>query len=198
MRRSARERHCSGRRDARTEGAGGDSRVSRTGLPPGGALLRTAFSEVCGTDVHLWHGRLSGVPYPIIPGHVTTGTLDKAHGSLKDVTGAVLREGDRLAFFDVHRTCGGVWRAPRIARPRDAHHAAFTASPTPRRRGCSAAGRRRSTSSPESSSRSCRTSSRSRRTSAAAAGCSRRCTSSNAHRFGLATRSSSRARARWG
>ena len=37
-------------------------------LPPGGALLRTAFSEVCGTDVHLWHGRLAGVPYPIIPG----------------------------------------------------------------------------------------------------------------------------------
>lgn len=75
-------------------------------LPPGGALLRTAFSEVCGTDVHLWHGRLSGVPYPIIPGHVTTGTLEKANGLLKDVTGAPLREGDRLAFFDVHRTCG--------------------------------------------------------------------------------------------
>jgi threonine dehydrogenase-like Zn-dependent dehydrogenase len=75
-------------------------------LPVGGALLNTAFSEVCGTDVHLWHGRLSGVPYPIIPGHVTTGTLDKARGELRDVTGAVLREGDRLAFFDVHRTCG--------------------------------------------------------------------------------------------
>jgi len=75
-------------------------------LPPGGALLRTALSEVCGTDVHLWHGRLSGVPYPIIPGHVTTGTLDKIRGGLADVTGAPLREGDRVAFFDVHRTCG--------------------------------------------------------------------------------------------
>lgn len=75
-------------------------------LPVGGALLRTALSEVCGTDVHLWHGRLSGVPYPIIPGHVTTGTLDKVRGGLADVTGAPLREGDRVAFFDVHRTCG--------------------------------------------------------------------------------------------
>ncbi|HXT72170.1 MAG TPA: zinc-binding dehydrogenase [Vicinamibacterales bacterium] len=75
-------------------------------LPVGGALLRTAFSEVCGTDVHLWHGRLSGVPYPIIPGHVTTGTLDKVRGGLRDVTGAELLEGDRIAFFDVHRTCG--------------------------------------------------------------------------------------------
>ena len=75
-------------------------------LPAGGALLRTSFSEVCGTDVHLWHGRLSGVPYPIIPGHVTTGTLDKARGPLRDVLGTPLNEGDRLAFFDVHRTCG--------------------------------------------------------------------------------------------
>lgn len=75
-------------------------------LPPGAALLATAFSEVCGTDVHLWHGRLSGVPYPIIPGHVTTGTLDTVRGPLADVEGRALREGDRVAFFDVHRTCG--------------------------------------------------------------------------------------------
>ncbi|MEZ5317883.1 MAG: zinc-binding dehydrogenase [Vicinamibacterales bacterium] len=75
-------------------------------LPSGGALLRTARSEVCGTDVHLWHGRLSGVPYPIIPGHVTTGTLDAVRGTLNDVEGRPLSEGDRVAFFDVHRTCG--------------------------------------------------------------------------------------------
>ncbi len=75
-------------------------------LPPGGALLRTSVSEVCGTDVHLWHGRLAGVPYPIIPGHVTTGTLDAVRGRLFDVEGRPLGEGDRVAFFDVHRTCG--------------------------------------------------------------------------------------------
>jgi L-iditol 2-dehydrogenase len=46
------------------------------------------------------------VPYPIIPGHVTTGTLDKVRGTLTDTSGAVLGEGDRVAFFDVHRTCG--------------------------------------------------------------------------------------------
>jgi threonine dehydrogenase-like Zn-dependent dehydrogenase len=75
-------------------------------LPEGGAMLRTAMSEVCGTDVHLWHGRLAGVPYPIIPGHVTTGTLDRVRGTLTDAEGRVLHEGDRLVFFDVHRTCG--------------------------------------------------------------------------------------------
>ncbi len=75
-------------------------------LAEGSALLRTALSEVCGTDVHLWHGRLSGVPYPIIPGHVTTGTLDQIRGAIAGVEGQPLREGDRVAFFDVHRTCG--------------------------------------------------------------------------------------------
>jgi D-arabinose 1-dehydrogenase-like Zn-dependent alcohol dehydrogenase len=30
-------------------------------LEPGAALLRTTYSEVCGTDVHLQHGRLAGV-----------------------------------------------------------------------------------------------------------------------------------------
>src|SRR5687768_17684751 len=75
-------------------------------LPPGSALLRTARSEVCGTDVHLWHGRLSGVPYPIIPGHVSAGTLDRVRGPLTSLDGEPLSEGDRVAFFDVHRTCG--------------------------------------------------------------------------------------------
>jgi L-iditol 2-dehydrogenase len=75
-------------------------------LPAGSALLRTARSEVCGTDVHLWHGRLSGVPYPIIPGHVAAGTLQAVHGPLTGLDGSALLEGDRVAFFDVHRTCG--------------------------------------------------------------------------------------------
>lgn len=78
----------------------------RPDLPPGGALLRTARAEVCGTDVHLWHGRLSGVPYPIIPGHVSAGTLAEVRGPLSGLDGQPLREGDRAVFFDVHRTCG--------------------------------------------------------------------------------------------
>jgi L-iditol 2-dehydrogenase len=78
----------------------------RPDLPAGAALLRTLRSEVCGTDVHLWHGRLSGVPYPIIPGHVSAGVLDSIRGPLRGIDGNDLREGDRAVFFDVHRTCG--------------------------------------------------------------------------------------------
>ena len=79
---------------------------ARPDLPHGAALLRTGRSEVCGTDVHLWHGRLSGVPYPIIPGHVSAGVLQAIRGPLRGIHGTPLREGDRAVFFDVHRTCG--------------------------------------------------------------------------------------------
>jgi threonine dehydrogenase-like Zn-dependent dehydrogenase len=78
----------------------------RPDLPPGAALLKTSCSEVCGTDVHLWHGRLPGVPYPIIPGHVSAGIIDAARGELMGIDGLAVREGDRVVFFDVHRTCG--------------------------------------------------------------------------------------------
>jgi threonine dehydrogenase-like Zn-dependent dehydrogenase len=79
-------------------------------LAPGAVLLRTIYSEVCGTDVHLWHGRLQGVPYPIIPGHVSVGVVAAVRGSVSaiDSTASLtpLKEGDRAVFFDVHRTCG--------------------------------------------------------------------------------------------
>jgi len=84
-------------------------------LAPGSALLRTSFSEVCGTDVHLWHGRLAGVPYPISPGHVSVGIAAKVRGDMTSVDGTRVREGDRLVFFDVHRTCGRC-RACTVAR----------------------------------------------------------------------------------
>lgn len=84
-------------------------------LAPGSALLSTTFSEVCGTDVHLWHGRLAGVPYPIIPGHVSVGRIAKSRGPIEGIDGSRLLEGDRVVFFDVHRTCGRC-RACTVAR----------------------------------------------------------------------------------
>ena len=53
-------------------------------LEPGAAMLRTTYSEVCGTDVHLHHGKLSGVPYPIVPGHVSVGRL-AAIGQVREI-----------------------------------------------------------------------------------------------------------------
>ena len=75
-------------------------------LTPGSAMLRTLYSEVCGTDVHLHHGKLAGVPYPIIPGHVSIGHLSEIRGTIKDIYGVPFKEGDLATFLDVHETCG--------------------------------------------------------------------------------------------
>src|SRR5689334_11527986 len=77
-------------------------------LEPGAALLHTLYSEVCGTDVHLHHGRLD-VPFPIIPGHVSVGTVAAARGTLRDADGEPIREGDVVTFLDVHETCNACY-----------------------------------------------------------------------------------------
>ena len=78
-------------------------------LEPGAVLLKTIFSEVCGTDVHLHHGQLSGVPYPIIPGHVSVGEIEAVAGDVADVNGRKLSCGDVVTFLDVNETCGKCW-----------------------------------------------------------------------------------------
>jgi threonine dehydrogenase-like Zn-dependent dehydrogenase len=78
-------------------------------LEDGAVLLRTVFSEVCGTDVHLHHGRLGGVPYPLIPGHVNVGEIVDLKGKPVDLDGTPLRIGQIVTFLDVHETCGQCW-----------------------------------------------------------------------------------------
>jgi L-iditol 2-dehydrogenase len=76
---------------------------------PGGAVLETIASEVCGTDVHLHHGRLAGVPFPIIPGHVNCGRVVETGGEVRDVHGRPIETGTVVTFFDVFGTCGACW-----------------------------------------------------------------------------------------
>jgi len=73
------------------------------------AVLDVELSEVCGTDVFLHRGLLDGVPYPLIPGHVSVGRLSRIRGQIQDVYGIPFREGDRVTFLDVHRTCNACW-----------------------------------------------------------------------------------------
>ncbi|NLV73786.1 MAG: zinc-binding dehydrogenase [Chloroflexi bacterium] len=93
-------------------GADQPLRVASFDLPEleeGAILLRTIYSEVCGTDVHLHHGRLAGVPYPIIPGHVNVGEIAALGGHPTDPEGLPLKVGQRVTFLDVHETCGRCW-----------------------------------------------------------------------------------------
>lgn len=75
----------------------------------GGVLLETVASEVCGTDVHLHEGSLDGVPYPIVPGHVSIGRVIEANGVDTDATGEPLTVGDVVTFYDVHEVCNNCY-----------------------------------------------------------------------------------------
>ncbi|HEX7303802.1 zinc-binding dehydrogenase [Lentzea sp.] len=83
----------------------------RPRLEPGAVLLKTLGSEVCGTDTHLAKGQLAGVPYPIIPGHVSVGVVDVIGpgGPVLDVDGAPLAAGQVVTFLDVYGNCGRCW-----------------------------------------------------------------------------------------
>ena len=83
--------------------------VAEPDLEPNSALLEVELSEVCGTDIHLQQGRLEGVPYPLVPGHVSVGRLQKIRGELFDIDGKRFTEGERVTFLDVHRTCNVCW-----------------------------------------------------------------------------------------
>ena len=83
----------------------------------GGVLLETIASEVCGTDVHLHHGRLAGVPYPIVPGHVSVGRVLEARGVDTDALGEPLSLGDVVTFLDVHEVCGSCYHCLVVRQP---------------------------------------------------------------------------------
>ena len=78
-------------------------------LEPGAVMLKTLYSEVCGTDVHLLKGQLAGVPYPIIPGHINVGAIDRVNGTVCDLEGRPFQPGETVVFLDVHETCHSCW-----------------------------------------------------------------------------------------
>jgi L-iditol 2-dehydrogenase len=86
-------------------------------LEAGSILLETIASEVCGTDVHLHHGRLAGVPYPIVPGHVSVGRILEARGVEIDAVGAAITPGDEVTFYDVHEVCNACYHCTVARQP---------------------------------------------------------------------------------
>ncbi len=84
-------------------------------IADGEAILETIASEVCGTDVHLWHGKLAGVPYPLVPGHVAVGAISATQGDVRDINGNPLAIGTVCTFLDVVGTCNQCWHC-RVAK----------------------------------------------------------------------------------
>ena len=103
-------------------------------VEPGAILVRLTVSNICGSDLHGWHGETPREA-PTIMGHEMTGRVAKLGAGVKtDAAGAPLREGDRIvySYFLPCRRC-----APCLAH--DEHHC------TSRRIG---AGRRKSDQAP--------------------------------------------------
>lgn len=78
-------------------------------MEPGSVLLKVIVSEVCGTDVHLWHGKLSGVPYALIPGHISVGEVIDCGGVVNTIADEQVKIGDVVTFLDVYGTCNACW-----------------------------------------------------------------------------------------
>ena len=91
-------------------------------VEPGGVLLETVASEVCGTDVHLYHGRLAGVPYPIVPGHVSVGRVVETRDVTHDALNVPLSIGDTVTFYDVHEACGICFHCSVAGQPNRCPH----------------------------------------------------------------------------
>ena len=76
-------------------------------VEPNAILVRNEMAGICGSDVHLWRGRLGTVSplLPIIPGHETIGRIAKlGEGRTHDCAGNPLHLGDRIMWS--HVECG--------------------------------------------------------------------------------------------
>lgn len=72
-------------------------------IPPlidGAVLVRTEMAGVCGTDVHILHGKVK-VRTPAVLGHENVGIVEEIGGSsdLYDITGQPVHVGDRITWL---------------------------------------------------------------------------------------------------
>jgi threonine dehydrogenase-like Zn-dependent dehydrogenase len=86
-------------------------------LERGSLLVKVEAATICGSDVHLWEGALSGtlpVPLPVIPGHEFVGRIVRfGEGVERDSIGTPLALGDRIVW--THESCDEC-RACRVER----------------------------------------------------------------------------------
>lgn len=85
-------------------------------VAPKGLLVKISIASVCGTDLHIWHGRRNA-PLPIILGHEATGIIEQKGSELKsDSAGQSIREGDRVSWSYI-KTCGECYYCSILKEP---------------------------------------------------------------------------------
>lgn len=74
----------------------------------GAAVVRVEYAGICGTDLHLMHGRLP-IPTPLVLGHEAVGRIHRLGPGLEhDVLGQPLAEGDAVTWQN-SIACGRCW-----------------------------------------------------------------------------------------
>lgn len=84
---------------------------SRPKLAPGEALVRVSLCTICGSDLHTVFGRRKSRT-PSILGHESVGIVEEFAGEALDVTGELLRKGDRVVW-SVAISCGSCFYCTR-------------------------------------------------------------------------------------
>lgn len=87
-------------------------------LEPNSALVRVDVCTLCGSDAHLWEGKLTtrGIQLPVVPGHEMVGRIVGIHASdTRDALGRELKEGDRMAWSEA--SCGHCYECSALNEP---------------------------------------------------------------------------------
>jgi threonine dehydrogenase-like Zn-dependent dehydrogenase len=83
-------------------GAGQPMELREYPLPdvgPDDILVRVRAANICGSDLHIWHGRGPGLPAGTVSGHEMVGQVFRLGKNVtSDSLGQPLREGDRIVY----------------------------------------------------------------------------------------------------
>jgi L-iditol 2-dehydrogenase len=60
--------------------------VAEPVIGPGEILLRVKKIGVCGTDIHVWHGKHPFTPYPVVQGHEFSAVVEAVGEGVTKVT----------------------------------------------------------------------------------------------------------------
>ncbi|GAB2953107.1 zinc-binding dehydrogenase [Micromonospora polyrhachis] len=107
-------------RAAIVTGPGGPVEIRDYPVPtpgPGEAVIRVELCGICGTDAHVFHGRLPSITFPALLGHEIVGTITALGPGLdRDFAGQPVTIGDRIGVFPA-TSCGTCYECVVLRRP---------------------------------------------------------------------------------
>ncbi|MFQ6097908.1 MAG: zinc-binding dehydrogenase [Armatimonadota bacterium] len=109
-------------------------------LADGEVLVRIRAAGVCGSDVHMWHGKDPRTPLPMILGHEGVGEVAEICGVKRDVFGRELRPGDPV-MWERGIMCGCCYycvieKQPALCTSRQTYGISLSCEEPPHLRGC--------------------------------------------------------------